>query len=113
MMVGPTDPALLPGGLTGFDRLLEHRSRLAICVLLTREKSINFARLKYLLEESDGNLGAHLRRLEAAGYIAVTKSFIDRKPESRYALTAEGRRRLAAHLDALNVLITAGRPANN
>lgn len=95
--------------LAGLDRLLEHRSRLAICVLLSREPDISFSRFKAVLEESDGNLGAHLRRLEEEGLISVEKSFLNRKPLSVYRLTPEGRSRLAVHLDALEALIGSGR----
>ncbi|GAK33861.1 transcriptional regulator [Iodidimonas nitroreducens] len=87
------------------DRLLEHRSRLAICVLLSREPTLSFARFKALLEESDGNLGAHLRRLEQEKLIDVDKSFSNRKPLSLYRLTEVGHNRLAKHLDALEALI--------
>lgn len=96
--------------LAGLDRLLEHRSRLAICVLLSREPSISFSRFKALLEESDGNLGAQLRKLEDADVIAVDKGFVARKPQSLYSLTAAGRRRLEAHLKALQSVIEAGQP---
>ncbi|MFZ5608794.1 MAG: transcriptional regulator [Pseudomonadota bacterium] len=93
----------------GLDRLLEHRSRLAICALLSGEPGITFSRFKGLLGETDGNLGAHLRRLEEAGYIEVVKSFVARKPESRYRLSAAGHRRLKTHLDALAALIAVAR----
>ena len=46
------------------DRLLEHRARLAICLLLSRNDAMRFSRLKELLEETDGSLGAHLLKLE-------------------------------------------------
>jgi len=100
----------IEGGLAGLDRLLEHRSRLAICVLLSREAEISFSRFKILLGETDGNLGAQLRKLEDNGYIAVNKEFVDRKPLSVYSLTPQGRDRLTAHLDALETMIAAGRP---
>jgi len=102
--------ASLGARLAGLDRLLEHRTRLAICVLLSREPSISFSRFKAMLEESDGNLGAQLRKLEDAGVIAVEKEFVERKPLSLYRLTAAGRHRLEGHLGALQSLIEAGRP---
>ena len=58
----------------GSDRLLEHRLRLAICVLLTRYDRLSFSRLKQLTEETDGNLGANLRRLEEAGFLKSPRS---------------------------------------
>ena len=91
--------------LEGLDKLLEHRARLGICVLLAREDVLSFSRLKALLSETDGSLGAHLKRLEDAGHIKVRKEFRDRKPVSWYRLTAGGRRTLEAHLVALDRLI--------
>ena len=57
--------------------------------------------MKLLLQETDGNLGAQLRKLEDAGYASVTKEFAERKPVSWYAITASGRRALKDHLAAL------------
>ena len=91
----------------GLDKLLEHRVRLAIAVLLSRADALSFARLRELLGETDGNLGANLRRLEDADYLTVTKEFIDRKPISWYALTAAGRAALASHVRALERITRA------
>jgi DNA-binding MarR family transcriptional regulator len=90
---------------SGYDRLLEHRSRLAICALLAGESGISFSRFKFLLNETDGNLGAQLHRLEEAGYVAAAKAFENRKPVSRYSLTAKGRKSLKRHIEALDALI--------
>lgn len=91
----------------GLDRLLEHRVRLAISVLLSRADALSFARLKALLGETDGSLGANLGRLEDAGYLTVDKEFVDRKPVSWYSLTANGRAALAGHVRALERLTRA------
>src|SRR5262249_479130 len=92
-------------GLEGFDRVLEHRVRLGIAVLLARYDRISFSRFKKLLGETDGSLGAQLRKLEEEGYLAVRKEFRERKPASWYALTSLGRKALRSHLDALRQLI--------
>ncbi len=92
-------------GVESLDRLLEHRTRLAVCVLLSRAETMSFARLKDLVQETDGSLGAHLRKLEEADYIAVRKEFRDRKPISWYVLRAKGRKALLAHLYSLTQLI--------
>lgn len=93
--------------LAGLDRLLEHRVRLGIGVLLSRADALSFTRLRELLGETDGNLGANLRRLEDAGYVAVRKEFVDRKPVSWYALTPAGRGALAEHVRALERIARA------
>lgn len=100
--------------LGALDRLLEHRVRLAVCVLLTRYERLSFSRLKALTDESDGNLGANLRKLEEEGLIEVTKEFVERKPVSWYGITAQGRKTLKAHLDVLGRIIAqAGKPAKD
>lgn len=104
--MGADDPARnVWAGLGGLNKLLEHRVRLGICVLLSRHDMLNFSRLKVLLEETDGSLGAHLRKLEDDDFLTVKKTFQDRKPVSWYRLTAKGRRELSSHFDALARLI--------
>jgi DNA-binding MarR family transcriptional regulator len=91
--------------LAKLDAVLQHRSRLGACVLLSTAEALSFSRLRELLNETDGNLGAQLRKLEDAGYVSVKKEFFQRKPVSWYALTAAGQRALRAHLAALEALI--------
>src|SRR5438093_3748893 len=91
--------------LDALDPLLQHRSRLGACVLLSTADALSFSRLKTLLNETDGNLGAQLRKLEDAGYVKVKKEFENRKPVSWYALSASGRKALKAHLGAMETLI--------
>ncbi|HEX2758141.1 MAG TPA: transcriptional regulator [Thermoanaerobaculia bacterium] len=101
----------MKGEIDGYDRVLEHRVRLAVCVLLTRYDRLSFSRLKELTSETDGNLGANLHRLEDEGYVAVEKEFVNRKPVSWYSITTKGRKILKTHLDALGQLIKqAGKP---
>ena len=94
--------------LAGLDRLLEHRVRLAIMVLLRRYDTLSFSRLKDLTGETDGNLGANLRRLEDAGYISARKEFVKRRPVTWYALLTPGERALAVHVRALESLLGQG-----
>ena len=91
--------------LAGLDDLLQHRARITAAVLLSRHDQLSFSRLKALLNETDGNLGAHLRRLEDAGYLTVRKTFQDRRPVTWYRLTGQGRRALTSHLEGLGRLI--------
>jgi DNA-binding MarR family transcriptional regulator len=91
--------------LEGFDPALEHRTRLAIGVLLARHGEISFARFKQQLELTDGNLGAQLRRLEDEGYVALRRDFVERKPVTWYRLTPSGRKALNRHMRALQAVI--------
>ena len=96
------DPA---GERVELDDLLQHRARITAAVLLSRHDQLSFGRLKELLDETDGNLGAHLRKLEDAGYLTVRKEFQNRRPVSWYRLTPKGRKALSSHLDGLARLI--------
>ena len=102
-----TDPADVEGleELGLLQGLLEHRVRLAICVLLSEHDAMSFRRLKQVLGETDGSLGTHLRKLEDSEYLAVEKSFRDRRPVTWYELTEAGRSNLKRHVANLARLI--------
>src|SRR5689334_13060993 len=91
--------------LKGLDAILQNRTRLGVCVLLADVEALSFSRLKELLEETDGNLGASLRKLEEAGYVSVKKEFVDRKPVTWYSLSSTGSSKLASHLAALEQVV--------
>ncbi|MEX1185986.1 MAG: transcriptional regulator [Gemmatimonadaceae bacterium] len=95
-----------PERLAALDSVLDHRVRLAVCVLLSRYDRLSFSRLKELTAETDGSLGAHLRKLENAGYAKVRKEFVGRKPTSWYSLSPKGMSALAVHLHALTELLS-------
>ena len=95
--------------LAALNGLLQHRVRLAICVLLSKYDAMSFRRLKEVLEEKDGSLGTHLRKLEDAGYLAVDKTYRERRPVTWYQLTAGGQQHLAQHIENLTRLIERAR----
>ena len=68
----PTFPAWRE--LAALNGLLQHRVRLAICVLLSKYDVMSFSQMKDVLREKDGSLGTHLRKLEDAGYLAIDKT---------------------------------------
>ena len=63
---------------------------MSICVLLSAHDSMSFSRLKQVLEETDGSLGTHLRKLEDGGYLVVEKTIRDRRPVTWYQLSDRG-----------------------
>lgn len=105
----PAKPADADEGLKGtlgsVSSLLSHRVRLGICVLLSRHTALSFSRLKELLEETDGSLGAQLRKLEDEGFVSVRKEFQGRKPVSWYSLSRKGLEGLKRHFAALEELM--------
>ncbi len=78
---------------------------MAALVALEADSEVDFTYLRGLLEVTDGNLGAHLRKLEEAGYIAVNKTFVDRKPRTFVGATAEGRKAFQEHVAALESIL--------
>jgi DNA-binding MarR family transcriptional regulator len=74
-------------------------------VSLGPSDEVDFTYLRDLLEVTDGNLGAHLRKLEEAGYIALNKTFVERKPRTFVSATREGRRVFQEHVAALKSIL--------
>ena len=91
--------------LDWLDPALEHRTRLAIAVLLARHGEISFSRFKQQLDLTDGALGAQLRKLEDADYLVLRRDFVERRPVTWYSLTPAGRKALDRHMRALQAVI--------
>jgi DNA-binding MarR family transcriptional regulator len=95
----------------GFDRLIYERVRLGIMSALATNDELAFSELKSLFDVSDGNLSAHARKLEEAGYVVCTKSFEARRPKSLYRITQIGRKALLRYLEHIEAVIKATRRA--
>jgi DNA-binding MarR family transcriptional regulator len=91
------------------DRLIYGRVRLGIMSALAVNEPLTFNDLKALFEVTDGNLSAHARKLEDAGYITCRKSFEGRRPRSEYRLTSAGRKALNRYLEHIEAVIKATR----
>lgn len=100
---------LTEAGALELDRLIHERVRLGIVSALAVNGSLTFTDLRDLLGTTDGNLSAHARRLEDAGYVVCEKSFDGRTPKTEYELTERGRRELNAYLDHMEAIIEATR----
>jgi DNA-binding PadR family transcriptional regulator len=79
--------------------------RLALLSLLVGVEEAEFTWLRLKTGASDGNLGAQLLKLEEAGYVAVEKKFVERKPQSVYRMTETGREALTEYVRALKLLL--------
>jgi len=95
----------VPGSPGEFDEVLLSRARLGIVAALLARREATFPELKDLLGLTQGNLGAHLRTLEEAGYVESEKDFDGRKPRTTCRLTAKGRRALERHVADLDRLL--------
>ena len=69
------------------------------------EEKMSFSHMGKALSLTDGNLGAHLQTLEKAGYVAIDKSFINRKPCTHVSATHLGRARFHTHVAALKAIL--------
>lgn len=107
--VNLTPIAGLAIGGGGFDKLIHEQLRLAMVSVLAVNKAMTFNELKKVLDASDGNISAHARKLEDAGYISSKKQFRGRVPLTEFRLTARGRKALAKYLDHMEALIQAAR----
>ncbi|MGC2108783.1 MAG: transcriptional regulator [Candidatus Korobacteraceae bacterium] len=91
------------------DPIIHERVRLAIIGALAVNEVLSFNDLKKLLEITDGNLSVHARKLEDAGYVRCTKSFVGRQPRTEFKLTAAGRRALEGYLEQMEAVIRGAR----
>ncbi len=104
-------PRLRPTEDDRFDRLIYGRVRLGILSALAVNDLLTFNDLKALFAVTDGNLGAHARKLEDAGFISCRKTFEERRPRTEYRLTPTGRRALERYLQHIEAVIRATRRA--
>ncbi len=87
------------------DKVLEHSARLQIVSVLMANESSDFNSIKELLSLTDGSLATHIKALEREKYITVLKTFVDRKPNTRYKATERGRTAFKKHLEAMEEVI--------
>jgi len=91
------------------DPVIHERVRLAIISALAVNEVLSFNDLKKLLEITDGNLSVHARKLEDAGYVRCTKSFVGRQPRTEFKLTPGGRRAFEGYLEQMESVIRSSR----
>ena len=87
------------------NKAFDNKVRLGIMSVLSVNSRASFNQLKELLEVTDGNLASHLKSLEKEGYIAVIKSFNNRKPNTSYEVTPSGTEAFESHLKALEEIL--------
>ncbi len=95
------------------DGVIHERVRLSIVATLAVSPQLSFNELKSMLGLTDGNLSAHSRTLEEAGYILVEKSFRGRRPYTTMRLAAKGRRAFDRYLATLRQIVERGGEAKD
>lgn len=91
--------------IDGLHKAFESRIRLGIMSALAVNDTIDFSSLKEFLKVTDGNLASHLKALEKEQFIGVEKAFVNRKPNTTYFMTEEGKNAFDDHLKILENLI--------
>jgi DNA-binding HxlR family transcriptional regulator len=91
--------------ISGLNKAFESRIKLGIMSVLAVNDKLDFNSLKEYLDVTDGNLASHLKALEKDGFIDMKKSFVGRKPNTKYYMTKAGKKAFDEHLKALEKLI--------
>ena len=92
------------------DRVIHEKGRLAIMSMLAASPELSFTELRDTLGMTDGNVTTHIRTLQEAGYLSVTKSFQNNRPLTTCALTAAGKKAFTHYIDLLERNIRQNRP---
>ena len=87
------------------DRVIHEKGRLAIMSMLAASPELSFTELRDALAMTDGNLTTHIRALQTAGYVAVAKSFQNRRPLTTCSLTPAGRRAFTEYINLLEKIV--------
>ena len=102
--------------MEAINEVIHQPARLRIMAMLAAlppEVQVTVNSVKDTLELTDGNLGAHLHKLEDAGYITITKTFVRNKPQTYIEITGEGRQAFAEHSAALREILESNHQIGN
>lgn len=92
------------------DRVIHEKGRLAIMSMLAASPELSFTEMRDALGMTDGNLTTHIRTLQEAGYLSVTKSYQNNRPLTTCALTAAGKKAFTNYINLLEQIIRQNRP---
>jgi DNA-binding MarR family transcriptional regulator len=92
------------------DRVIHEKGRLAIMSMLAASPELSFTELRDALEMTDGNLTSHLRTLQEAGYVSVSKSYEHNRPLTTSSLTPAGKKAFANYVNLLEQIVQQNKP---
>ena len=92
------------------DRVIHEKGRLAIMSMLAATPELSFTEMRDALAMTDGNLTTHIRTLQEAGYVSVTKSFQNNRPLTTCSLTAAGKRAFTSYINLLEAIVQQTKP---
>lgn len=87
--------------------VIHQPARLRLMALLFRHRDVAFTRVRDALGLTDGNLAAHARRLEEAGYVETRRVLAGRHFEVRHRITPEGSQAFRDYLAELRRFLDA------
>jgi DNA-binding MarR family transcriptional regulator len=92
------------------DRVIHEKGRLAIMSMLAASPELSFTEMRDALNMTDGNLTTHIRTLQEAGYVSITKSFQNNRPLTTCSLTAAGQKAFTNYINLLEQIIQQNKP---
>jgi DNA-binding MarR family transcriptional regulator len=99
-----------PEPFLSLDRVIHEKGRLGIMSLLAATPELSFTELRDSLGMTDGNVTTHIRTLQEAGYVSVTKSYEHKRPLTTCALTARGKTAFKEYIDLLEKIVLQTKP---
>lgn len=91
--------------IEGLNKAFDSRIRLGIMSILMVNDTVDYNRMKELLDVTDGNLASHISALEKLEYVLVEKTFVGKKPRTTYKISALGKSEFKKHIKYLEKLI--------
>jgi DNA-binding MarR family transcriptional regulator len=92
------------------DRVIHEKGRMAIMSMLAATPELSFTEMRDTLGMTDGNLTTHIRTLQEAGYVSVTKSFRNNRPLTTCSLTSGGKKAFTNYINLLETIIRQNKP---
>ena len=92
------------------DRVIHEKGRLAIMSMLAATPELSFTEMRDALSMTDGNLTTHIRTLQEAGYVSITKSFRNNRPLTTCSLTTAGHKAFTNYINLLEKIIQQNKP---
>jgi DNA-binding MarR family transcriptional regulator len=92
------------------DPLIHEKGRFRIMSMLAASSELSFTEMRDALNMTDGNLTTHIRTLQEAGYVSVTKSFQNKRPHTTCSLTSAGQKAFSSYITLLEQIVQQNRP---
>ncbi len=87
------------------DKIIHERGRMGIMSLLAASPELSFTEIKRTLAMTDGNLSVHIRTLDQADYVSISKSFFKNRPLTTCRLTPKGKRAFKSYIAQLERIV--------